>query len=136
MQYKLVDRRPVPCADSKEWWEWFRTTDRHVADTRLDDIRVSTAFLGLEHNPLPDGRPALFETEMNVNGEANPLRRYAVWEDAEAGHAEIVRMIKAEIASAGGSSGESARKVGERVVQRIQTVEMGSEQVTKQFKPD
>ncbi|WP_208605136.1 hypothetical protein [Pseudomonas abietaniphila] len=90
-----------------------------MADTCLDDIRVSTVFLGLEHNPLPDGRPALFETEVNVNGEANPLWQYATWEDAETGHAKIVGMIEAEIERVGGSSGEAARTVWERVAQRM-----------------
>lgn len=115
MQYKLVDRRAVPCADRAEWLNWYATADRLVADTRLGDIRVTTVFMGLEHNPLPDGRPTLFETEINIHGKASPLDRYAVWEDAEAGHAQVVRMIEAEIESVGGSSGEAAQAIWERI---------------------
>ncbi|WP_199770982.1 hypothetical protein [Achromobacter sp. AONIH1] len=73
---------------------------------------------------------------MNVNGEASPLGRYAAWEDAEAGHAEIVRRIKAEIAEVGGSLGEAAKTVWEGVAQRMQTAEMDSEQIIKRLKPD
>lgn len=92
-----------------------------MADTYLDDIRISTVFLDSEHNPLPDARPALFETEVNIRGEAHPMRRYAVWEDAEAGHAEFVAMIQAEVDRAGGSLGEAAKMVWSRLLQRLKS---------------
>lgn len=119
LQYKLDGHRVTLCESASEWAEWFAVADRRVAQTWLGDVRVSTVFLGLEHNPLPDGSPALFETEVHVNGTANPVRRYAVWDDAEAGHAEIVAMIEAEIAKTDGSLDGSAGIAWDRVSKRL-----------------
>lgn len=100
LQYRLEGRRAVPCQDLFEWSEWFATADRRVAETWIDDIRVSTVFLGLNHNPVPGADPALFETMVFVDGEPNQERRYFIWEEAEAGHAEMVADIRAEMARA------------------------------------
>lgn len=98
--YKLVDRRAVPCNDAAEWGEWFALANRRVAETWIDDVRISTVFLGLDHNPFPDRDPALFETMAFVNGEDCHMQRYFIWEEAEAGHEEMVALIRAEMAQA------------------------------------
>lgn len=95
--FKLVDRRPVPVDDAVEWSTWFAQADRRVAETWIDDVRISTVFLGLDHNFLDDQDPALFETVAFVGGAANKTRRYFIWEEAEAGHADVVSQIRNEM---------------------------------------
>jgi hypothetical protein len=71
---------------------------------------VSTVFLGLDHNFGMNGPPILFETmvfgpaeetsifgrirmsrpELNIEGA---FARYATYDDAEAGHARIVKLM-------------------------------------------
>ncbi|WP_406625224.1 hypothetical protein [Acidovorax sp. SDU_ACID1] len=57
-------------------------------------------FLGLDHNPFPDRDPALFGTIVFAQGEPHRLRRYFIWEEAEAGHLETVTEIRSEMDSA------------------------------------
>jgi hypothetical protein len=48
-----------------EWGEWFSTHDRHLGDTTVcDRYRVSTVFLGLDHNfsGEHESLPRLWET--------------------------------------------------------------------------
>lgn len=95
--YRLEDRRAVPCEDLVEWDEWFATADRRVAETWIDDVRISTVFLGLDHNFEPGGDPALFETMVFIAGEPNQMRRYFIWEETESGHSETVADIHAQM---------------------------------------
>jgi hypothetical protein len=73
-RYILDGHTPVPCPDVLVWGAWYedsmRDTRRRVAYTILDDgddpLRVSTAFLGIDHNFTrmftDDHVPILFET--------------------------------------------------------------------------
>lgn len=99
MYYKLDGHRAVPCSHA-EWSEWFAIADRRVAETWIDDIQVSTVFLGIDHNAFPHADPALFETMVFSDDELHPVRRYFIWEEAEAGHAEMVAMIHTEKSAA------------------------------------
>jgi hypothetical protein len=83
------------------------TVDRHVALTELAFCRISTVFLGLNHQ-FGRGPPILFETMVfhktegaarhwKDAGEAFEQCRYANWEDAEIGHRAMVkRMLELE----------------------------------------
>lgn len=114
--YILDGRRVVLCEDHARWKAWFAVADRRVARTWIDDVRVSTVFLGLAHSPLPDGSPALFETEVYAHDGAEPVRRYATWEDAESGHAELVALIQAEAAVTQVKANEAWGKVFSRLL--------------------
>ena len=93
-KYILVDRVPVPCPDLMKWGR-FMETDRHVAVTMVDGIRVSTVFLGLDHN-WGDGTPVLFET-MIFGGEHDQdyQERCGTWAQAEAMHKKAIKVAKA-----------------------------------------
>ena len=95
-RYKLNGHKPVPVADLLEWAWWIETAERRVAENRVGTYRVSTVFLGLNHNWLPAGKPILFETMVfgpgSLNGETV---RYETWEQAKAGHAKMVKRVKA-----------------------------------------
>ena len=94
MKYTLEGKTPEPADDVLEWARWFETADRHVAKLQLPDgVEVSTVFLGLDHN-FAGGTPILFET-MVFGGTSNGYQeRYATWEEAEIGHARIVKELE------------------------------------------
>jgi len=90
MFFKLVGHRPIPCKDHWDWARWYEIGDRRVAeDYPAEDCRVSTVFLGLDHNHTGKGPPILFETMVFGGPMDDYMRRYATWEEAEKGHAEI-----------------------------------------------
>lgn len=53
--------RPVPEPDLYKWGMWFESANRSVADEIVNGARVSTVFLGLNHN-YGEGEPLLWET--------------------------------------------------------------------------
>lgn len=82
MHYILDGREPKLCKDVIEWARWYEKNNRHVADDTVNDVRVSTVFLGLDHNFLSGGPP----DEDTI--------RYSTWDEAEKGHAEILEREK------------------------------------------
>lgn len=101
LMYKLVNRRAIPCPDPFEWTAWFSSTDRRVAETQIDDVRISTIFLGFFYPPPDPVDPCLFETVVFVGDLPHYGRRYFIWEEAEIGHAEILHLMRSEIAKTG-----------------------------------
>lgn len=104
-KFILEGHTPVPCDDLLEWARWCETADRRVAYTEHELFRVSTVFLGLDHQ-FGRGPPILFETmvfDRSGNPEATNIferadeslecYRYATWEDAEIGHKATVRRM-------------------------------------------
>lgn len=84
-KYILEGHETIKCKDLLEWAKQCEKIDRHVADTRHFGIRVSTVFLGVDHN-YGFGSPLLFET-MIFGGRHNDYQeRYTTWEEAERGH--------------------------------------------------
>ena len=85
-KYILDGHTPVACDDLMQWGVWFENHEnRRVAATEKDGIRVSTVFLGLNHN-FDEGRPILFET-MLFGGEHDEFQeRCSTWGEAEDMH--------------------------------------------------
>ena len=78
-------------------WEWAEKIDlkeRIVEQTEIStDVRVSTVWIGIDHNFLNPGNPPLiFETM--VFGGPNDLEchRYSTEEEARLGHSGVVEM--------------------------------------------
>jgi len=112
-QYILEGKKPVPCYDTMQWAMWLEThrDERRVAFTPLGDCFVSTVFLGLDHGfgwGPPLQKPILFET-MAFGPEAQgkyrgkpytyrpeicSMNRYSTWDEAEAGHREILAEVQ------------------------------------------
>jgi hypothetical protein len=90
--FVLVGRLAVE-VDLMRWAEWFETADRHVKLTEQGDVRVSTVFLGLDHNFSDRGPPILFETMAFVGDDSVGQERYATWAEAEEGHARWVAQV-------------------------------------------
>lgn len=80
-------------------YEWARKHEdfeyRSVANNENSRWRVSTVWLGLDHNFHDDGPPLIFESMVfpaNPNDWSDQdCRRYSTFAEAEAGHAELVR---------------------------------------------
>lgn len=84
--YRLDGHEPVQCADLSEWAQWFDTSKRIVAQDDLSDgTRVSTVFLGIDHN-FSGGPPLLFETMIFGGANDGYQVRYSTWAEAEDGH--------------------------------------------------
>ena len=93
-QYILDGHNPVRCDDLIQWGRWFETGDRKVARFEFPNgVVVSTVFLGLDHSFGGD-TPILFQT-MVFGGEHDQAQeRYATWDEAEAGHLEMIERVK------------------------------------------
>lgn len=78
--------------DLLKWGEWMETADRHIGDDKIKGVRVSTVFLGLDHQ-FGKGKPILFET-MIFGGKRNgEQERYSTKREALKGHKRIVKEL-------------------------------------------
>lgn len=85
--------------DLLTWAAWYEKADeRRIAQDKLpNDVRVSTVFLGIDHNWNLEGPPILFET-MIFGGKHDQFQdRYATKDEAIAGHAKALELAKGEI---------------------------------------
>lgn len=81
----ILDGKTPKKVDLMTWARWFENAERHVANIKQGDIRVSTVFLGLDHS-FGYGPPMLFET-MIFGGEHDQYQdRCSTWEQAEEMH--------------------------------------------------
>jgi hypothetical protein len=93
--YILNEKREAIAVDLMTWAEWYQGGDeqRRVGETFVNEVRISTVFLGSDHN-WGEGRPLVFET-MIFGGEWDEeMERYSTWEEAEKGHGNWVRFIE------------------------------------------
>lgn len=91
-KYILEDHTPVRCDDSLAWGRWHESAERHVADETIGEVRISTVFLGLDHQ-WGKGPPLLFET-MIFGGEHDEFQeRCSTWDEAVEMHARAKRMV-------------------------------------------
>ena len=98
LHYVLDGHEPVPEPDVLRWAAWYKTADRRVAFDVVGDAEVSTVFLSLDHQ-WGDGPPVLFETMVFARGSMHDERceRYHTWDEAVAGHDQIVGELRASI---------------------------------------
>jgi len=92
------ENRPVK-TDLHTWGEWFSTVgNRIVGYTEINsEVRVSTVFLGTDHNYSRKGPPLLFET-MVFGGELDEqMWRYSTWDDAKMNHDAIVKRLRRNV---------------------------------------
>lgn len=95
-KYILDGHRAIPVDDLFDWAHWLETADRRVALTKISsNVKVSTVFLGLDHNWGLAGPPAIFETMVFGGPMDQEQDRYSTWEQAEAGHEAMVAKVRA-----------------------------------------
>lgn len=110
--YILVNKVPVAVEDIFMWGDWMddaKLENRVVKQDQINDLLVSTVFLGVDHG-WGDGPPLLFETlvfwiyEKPVTKEfmgklytsdreaiISTITRYSTWQQAEEGHERAVK---------------------------------------------
>ena len=94
--YYILNKKEAVSANATEWAQWFEEADRRVADEMVGDVRISTVFLGLNHQ-WGDGPPLLFETMVFGGKFDEDQWRYSTWEEAEKGHTETVEKVRANL---------------------------------------
>lgn len=91
--YILENKTPVPAAGIEAWSKWFYAADRHVDETILGPLRVSTVFMGVNVSS-PNNPPKLFETVIfdtrNDPYDEVYKERCATWSEAKEAHARAV----------------------------------------------
>lgn len=94
--YILVGHEAVRINDTLEWARKFGSSNRVVKQEDVGKYRVSTVFLGLDHQWTEGGPPRIFETMVFEGDNMSDLHceRYATWAEAEVGHDDIVSKIK------------------------------------------
>ena len=115
--YVLRDGQPVATDDALEWGNWFASSaaERSVAVTKLLDqgkvhTRVSTCFLGVDHDWTGAEHPILWETAIFYSAPERDVcieRRYASRLDAIAGHHRVVAEVVERIATSLGRQPEA-----------------------------
>jgi len=88
-------RTPVEEPDPLAWASQMEADKCIVQQTTLEEIKVSTVFLGIDHS-FGDGPPLLFET-MIFGGkyeEEEYQKRYSTWAQAEAGHEVACALVR------------------------------------------
>lgn len=91
----LDENRKLIKTDLITWGKWLQTCkDRIVKQEMVGDSKVSTVFLGIDHN-FNDGPPILWET-MVFGGKLDQEqdRCSGNWEQAEAMHQQMVAKVK------------------------------------------
>ena len=86
MHYILNENKEIIEVDLMTWARFFEDIEkRRVAYHELDDVRISTIFLGIDHSFSlgPNTTPVLFETLCFVDDE---MERYCTYDEALAGH--------------------------------------------------
>ena len=104
--YILDGQIALPCPDLIEWGRWMQRADRHVAQTQIGALWVSTVFLGLDHGfstllgDAGNDDPILFETMIFNDGEDDYQTRCATWAEAEDMHAAAVAIATERVRKA------------------------------------
>ena len=87
---------PVPCDDVREWGRFMaERPGRIVEHTMVGTVKVSTVFLGLDHN-FCGGPPLLWETMIFGGVLDQEMDRYFSLDSAQLGHAQTVARVKEE----------------------------------------
>ena len=92
LYYKLENQEVVECS-LEEWMDCF-AGDRLIAFNKINDVTVSTAFLGLDHTFIHifmDGKPLVFETMIFGGKYDKDCSRYSTYKEAEIGHLKMVK---------------------------------------------
>lgn len=94
----LAENGEVQEVDLMTWAKWYETANRQVALTEVEDVRVSTVFLGMAHR-FRGGEPLWFETMCFGGAWEEYARHYATLNGAKEGHDELVELIQANPAA-------------------------------------
>lgn len=99
MYYRLDENNnAIPCTPL-EWAEQLeikiRNHGRHIGDNTVNGKRISTIWIGMNHNWHGDSPPLLFETMIFEGDDFHYIycQRYSTWQEAEEGHKKAVQWV-------------------------------------------
>lgn len=91
-----AEGEPVVEPDLFAWARWLETAENRVLKQEwIWGCRVSTVFLGLDHNLSPGGLPVLWETMVFGGPLDGAMDRYCRREDALTGHELMENRVRA-----------------------------------------
>jgi len=108
------NENPIVCENIHLWGKWLEAANRHIAEDKIgipawkrwlgnllhlkkqEPVRISTVFLGLDHNFSGTGPPLLYETMIFGGKYDQHQQRYATKAEALAGHKKCVMLALAE----------------------------------------
>jgi len=97
MRYYILDEnhQAIPCEDMNQWTKAFEDASRRVALDFVGKYRISTVFLGLDHNHR-GGPPLLFETMVFIGDSFHDEieERCCTWDEAVKQHKRIVKQMR------------------------------------------
>jgi hypothetical protein len=93
--FLLKDRTIIPCPDISVWAREHEQGTRQIANDYVGSVRVSTIFLGLDHNYNDSQEPILFETMVFNEGSWSERRqdRCSTWEQAQGMHMTMLARV-------------------------------------------
>ena len=95
--YLNDDHSVMPCSSSLwsiQFEEMKKNDTRHVNVDEINGCRVSTVWLGLNHNFFNEEVPLIFETIIfNENSDSIYMDRYSTWEEAQQGHEKAIQWV-------------------------------------------
>lgn len=93
-RYILQGHRAVAEPDLNKWAAAFEQFNRVVKQETIGTVKVSTVFLGLDHQ-FGNGAPLLFETmTFGTPDEEQMCERCSTWEQAEEQHERVARLVR------------------------------------------
>ena len=94
-KYILKGKKIVKETDLLKWAKWFESNRENcrVAIDEIDNVKVSTVFLGINHN-WETGKSLLFETMIFGGKYDDYQERYSTWDEAVKGHKKAVKLVK------------------------------------------
>lgn len=92
------DHTTEPC-EMLDWAMWASSNREKlvVKQETVNDVKVSTVFIGLNHAFLGQGAPLIFETMIFGGPHDQYQERYCTWEEAEEGHERALKLAKKSI---------------------------------------
>ena len=88
----LPDGSVEAVEDLMEWGKVMQKENRLVAKVQSGDVRISTVFLGLNHQ-FGEGPPLLFETMVFGGKHDQECERYSTRDEALAGHCKMATKV-------------------------------------------
>jgi len=104
--YLLNDDKTCSRTDMMTWARNFETEDRRVALNYHNGVKVSTVFLGMDHQ-WGNGPPLLFETMVFGGEHDGMMDRYTTWDEAVEGHLRICGVVLSGV-NTGDNNGSEA----------------------------
>lgn len=90
----LLVKKKVYRVSFDVWVRLFEHITRKIAVDTLDNARVSTVFLGIDHQYIDGLPPILFETMVFGGILDNWQWRYMTYREAEIGHSRVVKALR------------------------------------------